>query len=58
MQYTVQRTIRLRQPWSGALLTEFAQYQARAAFEHDFWESAEAEPETNGGADPANQRTG
>ena len=58
VQYTVQRTIRLRQPWSGALLTEFAQYQARAAFEHDFWESAEAGPETNGGADPANQRTG
>ena len=54
VQYTVQRTIRLRQPWSGALLTEFAQYQARAAFEHDFWESAEAGPETNGGPDPAN----
>ena len=34
--YGVERMIRLRQPRSGALLTEFAQYQARAAFEHDF----------------------
>ena len=36
VRYGVERTIRLRQPRSGALLTEFAQYQARAAFEHDF----------------------
>ena len=34
--YGIRRVMRLRQPWSGALLTEFAQYQARAAFEHDF----------------------
>lgn len=34
--YEVERRFRLRQPRSGALLTEFAQYQARAAFEHDF----------------------
>ena len=34
--YGIRRIMRLRQPWSGALLTEFAQYQARAAFEHDF----------------------
>lgn len=34
--YGIRRVMRLRQPWSGALLTEFAQYQARAAFEHYF----------------------
>ena len=34
--YGIRRVMRLRQPWSGALLTEFAQYQARAAFEADF----------------------
>ncbi|MDE0450934.1 MAG: hypothetical protein OXI90_04095 [Gammaproteobacteria bacterium] len=36
VSYGIRRVMRLRQPWSGALLTEFAQYQARAAFEHDF----------------------
>ena len=36
VRYEVERRLRLRQPRSGALLTEFAQYQARAAFEHDF----------------------
>ena len=34
VQYGVKRVMRLRQPWSGALLTSFTQYQARAAFEH------------------------
>ena len=34
--YGIRRVMRLRQPWSAALLTEFAQYQARAAFEHYF----------------------
>ena len=34
--YDVRRIRKLRQPWSGALLTEFAQYQARMAYEHDF----------------------
>ena len=34
--YGIRRVMRLRQPWSGALLTYFAQYQARAAFEHEF----------------------
>ena len=33
--YDLKRVARLRQPWSGALLTEFTQYQARAAFEPD-----------------------
>lgn len=33
--YDLKRVARLRQPWSGALLTEFTQYQARAAFEAD-----------------------
>ena len=34
VRYQLKRVMRLRQPWSGALLTAFAQYQARAAFEH------------------------
>ena len=33
--YDLKRVGRLRRPWSGALLTEFTQYQARAAFEPD-----------------------
>ncbi len=36
VQYGLKRVMRLRQPRSGALLTSFAQYQARAAFEHVF----------------------
>ena len=36
VQYSLKRVMRLRQPRSGALLTSFAQYQARAAFEHEF----------------------
>ena len=36
VHYGLERVTRLRQPWSGALLTAFAQYQARAAFEHPF----------------------
>lgn len=42
LQYGVKRKLRLRQPRSGALLTEFAQYQARAAFEHHFGHRADA----------------
>ena len=45
LHYGVRRKMRLRQPWSGALLTEFSQYQARAAFEHPFGQQAEALPE-------------
>ena len=36
VRYGFTRVMRLRQPWSGALLTALAQYQARAAFEHHF----------------------
>ena len=36
VQYSLKRVMRLRQPWSGALLTAFTHYQARAAFEHPF----------------------
>ena len=36
VRYGVTRVMRLRQPWSGALLTALAQYQSRAAFEHHF----------------------
>lgn len=36
VRYGLKRVMRLRQPRSGALLTSFAQYQARAAFEHVF----------------------
>ena len=38
VEYDLKRVMRLRQPWSGALLTAFAQYQARAAFEHPFYD--------------------
>jgi hypothetical protein len=34
VRYDLKRVMRLRQPRSGALLTKFAQYHARAAFEH------------------------
>ena len=36
VEYKLKRVLRLRQPWSGALLTAFCQYQSRAAFEHPF----------------------
>ena len=41
LHYGIKRMLRLRQPWSGALLAEFAQYQARAAFEHPFGQRTE-----------------
>ena len=52
LRYEIKRTMRLRQPWSGALLTEFAQYQARAAFEHSFGHRDEDLAEPNGGRGP------
>ena len=45
VEYDVTRVMRLRQPWSAALLTEFAHYEARAAFEHYFGERVEAAPQ-------------
>ena len=42
LKYGVKRMLRLRQPWSGALLTKFAQYQARTAFDHYFGHPTEA----------------
>ena len=42
LHYGIERILRLRQPWSAALLTEFAQYQARAAFEHPFGQRTES----------------
>lgn len=36
IRYELRRVARLNQPRSGALLTEFAHFQSRAAFEHDF----------------------
>ena len=45
VEYEVRRVMRLRQPWSAALLTEFAHYEARAAFEHYFGERVAAAPE-------------
>lgn len=44
VRYGVERVLRLRQPWSAALLTEFAQYRARPAFEHSFGERVEGDP--------------
>lgn len=52
LRYGLKRVLRLRQPWSGALLTEFTQYQARAAFEHSF--GPRAEP-SNGADDSGEQ---
>ena len=48
LRYGVKRVLRLRQPWSGALLTKFTQYQARAAFEHPFGHRAETPTGTDG----------
>ena len=45
VEYGVTRVMRLRQPWSAALLTDFAHYEARAAFEHYFGERVGAAPE-------------
>ena len=42
VEYKVTRVMRLRQPWSAALLTELAHYEARTAFEHYFGERVEA----------------
>ena len=36
VHYGIKRMLRIRQPWSSALLTAFSQHQARAAFEHRF----------------------
>lgn len=36
VRYDIKRVGRLLQPRAGALLTRFAQYRSRAAFEHDF----------------------
>lgn len=44
VKYEVTRVMRLRQPWSAALLTEFSHYEARAAFEHYFGERVDAAP--------------
>ena len=51
VRYGLKRVMRLRQPWSGALLTAFAQYQARAAFEHAFEAATHAaqQPSDHGG---------
>ena len=45
VQYGLKRVMRLRQPRSGALLTSFAQYQARAAFKHVFGPRPDVEDE-------------
>ena len=47
VRYEVTRVMRLRQPWSTALLTQFAQYQARAAFVHPFWDRTDAQRDTD-----------
>ena len=50
--YDLKRMMRLLQPWSGFLLTAFAQYQARAAFEHPFDHRLPMEVEANGDEGP------
>ena len=44
VDYGLRRVSRLRQPRSGALLSAFAQYHARAAFEHPFEEEIQTQP--------------
>lgn len=50
--YDLKRVMRLNQPWSGALLTRFAQYQARAAFEHPFDHRVPMPADSTNGVDP------
>ena len=52
VRYDLKRVMRLRQPWSGALLTALAQHQARAAFEHPFDHSIPTQQEANGDKEP------
>ena len=52
VQYDLKRVMRLRQPRSGALLTAFAQYQARVAFEHPFDHRVTRQLEANGDQEP------
>ena len=48
IRYGLKRVMRLRQPWSGALLTAFAQHHARAAFQHPFAHRIETQMDGNG----------
>ena len=52
VEYDLKRVMRLRQPWSGVLLSAFAQYQARAAFEHPFDHRLPIEVEAKGDQGP------
>ena len=52
VRYGLKRVIRLRQPWSGVLLSAFSQYQARAAFEHPFDHLLPMEGEATGDDGP------
>ena len=36
VKYGIKRVLRLRRPWSSALLTAYSHYMARAAFDHQF----------------------
>ena len=51
VRYQLKRVMRLRQPRSGALLTECTQYQARAAFEHPFDHRVPTQMAANGNHD-------
>lgn len=57
VEYDLRRVMRLRQPWSGALLTAFAQYQARAAFEHPFYDQVQTRLETSSNQELENNET-
>ena len=54
VEYDLKRVMRLRQPWSGALFTSFAQYQARAAFKHPFDHRVHTQLEPSGNQEPEN----
>jgi hypothetical protein len=49
LRYELHRRGRLNQPRSGALLTAFAQYQSRAAFEHDLDDRGSVSAEMSAG---------
>ncbi len=49
IQYNCQRIARLCQPWAGAMLLQYAHYLSRAAFEHDFGQGIDPEPDSPAG---------
>ena len=51
VRYDFKRVLRLRQPWSAALFTAYAQYLARTAFEHPLEHRIDVAVNTDGDTD-------